>query len=252
VAKGFFPLDETLGLLPGSLTPHGYECLVRLASWMPFGKAAELLDDFLGIGVSQGMGQRYAKEAGAVYVQIQDEEAERIERDTPPVVGAGAKKLQISADGALVPLAHGVWGEVKTVVIGEVQPPVVRESGAEQGVHTHHLSYFSRKVTAEEFQRLALVEVHRRGVEAAPQVAAIMDGAAWEQGFTDYHCPQAIRILDFPHAAEHINQIGEFLHEEHTPESQAWLEAQLHRLKNEGPDQLLLELQQLQQQFPQS
>jgi len=79
-----------------------------------------------------------------------------------------------------------------------------------------------------------------------------MDGAEWEQGFADYHCPQATRILDFPHAAEHIYPIGEFLYGEHTPESQAWLKIQLHRLKHEGPEQLLLELQQLQQQDPEA
>lgn len=43
VGRGFFPLDEALGLLPGMLTPHGQECLVRLGGWMPFEKAAEIL-----------------------------------------------------------------------------------------------------------------------------------------------------------------------------------------------------------------
>ena len=55
----------------------------------------------------------------------------------------------------------------------------------------------------------------------------MMDGAEWEQGLVDFHCPQAIRILDFPHALEHVNPIGEFLHGEHTSESQAWLKEQV-------------------------
>ena len=55
VGKGFFPLDEELELLPGMLTPHGHECLVRLAGWMPFAKAAEMLEDFLGIQVSRSV-----------------------------------------------------------------------------------------------------------------------------------------------------------------------------------------------------
>lgn len=249
--KGFFPLDEVLGLMPGSLTPHGYECLVRLASWMPFGQAAKLLGDFLGVHVSQGSSNRYTEEAGAAYVQIQEEEIVELEQKAPLMEAVAAEKLQVSVDGAMVPLRHGIWAEVKTLVIGEVQPPVQELSG-EQVVHTHHLSYFSRKETAEKFQRLALVEVHRRGVECARQVAAIMDGAEWEQGFADYHCPQATRILDFPHAAEHIHAIGEFLYGEHTPQSQAWLKIQLHRLKHEGPERLLLELQQLQQQDPEA
>ena len=247
--KGFFPLDEELELLPGALTPHGHECLVRLASWMPFQKAVEMLEDFMGIRVSRIVSQRYAEEAGAAYEQMQKEEAERLEKEAPRAK-PGADKIQISADGAMVPLLHGVWAEVKTLVIGEVQPAVVERG--EKVVHTRNLSYFSRKTTAQEFQRLALVEMQHRGVETAKEAAAIMDGAEWEQGFSDYHCPRAVRILDFAHAAEHVNQIGESLFGEHTPESQSWLKERLHRLKHEGPEKLLGEFQDLQRQYPQT
>jgi len=247
--KGFFPLDEELELLPGMLTPHGHECLVRLSSWMPFSKAAEMLEDFMGMRVSKGISRRYTEAAGAAYEQMQNEEVERLEK-AMPIAETGANKLQVSADGAMVPLLHGVWSEVRTLVIGEVQPAV--EEKGEKVVRTRNLSYFSRKVSAQEFQRLALAEMHRRGVENAQEVAAIMDGADWEQGFIDYHCPQATRILDFPHAAEHVNGIGEYLHGEHAPENQTWLKERLHRLKHEGPDELLLEFQELQQQHPES
>lgn len=248
VDKGFFPLDEELELLPGKLTPREHECLVRLAGWIPsFEKAVELLGDVLGIEVSKIVAQNYTEDAGAAYEQMQKEEVEELERDMPEPT-RGAEKMQLSADGAMIPLLHGVWAEVRTLVIGEVQP-AVQEKG-EWVVHTRNLSYFSRKVSAQEFQRLALVEMHRRGVERAKQVAAVMDGADWEQGFVDFHCPQALRILDFPHAAEHINQIGEYLHGEHTSESQAWLQKRLRRLKQEGPDPLLLEFEKLQRKYP--
>jgi hypothetical protein len=59
-----------------------------------------------------------------------------------------------------------------------------------------------------------------------------------------------VRILDFAHAAGHINQIGECVHGEHTPESQAWLKERLHRLKHEGPDTLLSEFETLQRKHP--
>jgi len=245
---GFFPLDEELQLLPGKLTPREHERLVRLAGWIPsFEKAVELFGDFLGIEVGKITSQRYTEEAGAAYEQIQKEEVEYLERYMPQA-GWGAEKMQISADGAMVPLLHGVWAEVRTLVIGDVQPAV--EEKGEMVVHTQNLSYFSRKVSAQEFGRLALVEMHRRGVENAKHLAAVMDGADWEQSFVDFHCPGAIRILDFAHAAEHVNEIGEFLHGEHTPENQAWLKEHLHRLKHEGPDKLLIELQKLQRKHP--
>jgi hypothetical protein len=167
--------------------------------------------------------------------------------------------MQLSADGAtpalacgasVVPLLHGIWAEVRMLVVGEVHSGKQKEG--KQEVHTRNLSYFSRKVSAQEFQRLALVEIHRRKVEKAGAVAAVMDGADWEQGFVDFHCPHAIRILDFAHAAEHLNEIGECLHGQHTPESQAWLKDHAHSLKHEGPDALLQELEELQKQYPQA
>ncbi len=68
------------------------------------------------------------------------------------------------------------------------------------------------------------------------------DGAEWIQGFLDYHCPAAVRILDFPHAAERISQIGDSVLGEGSAASAAWRTAQLHRLKHVGPDALLTEL----------
>ena len=248
VDKGFFPLDEELKLLPGALTPHGHECLVRLAGWVPFWKAAVLFEDFMGIHVSKSMSQRYAEEAGAAYVGLQTEEVERLEREMPTAPAAGADKLQVSADGAMVPLVHGQWSEVRTLVIGEVQPKV--EERGEWVVHTRHLSYFSRKVSAEEFTRLALVEIQRRGVENAKEVGAVMDGSEWLQGFSDYHCPDAVRILDLPHAGEHISPIGEYLCGEGTPEMKQWVSKRLHQLKHEGPDDLLTEFRDLQKEHP--
>jgi hypothetical protein len=77
-----------------------------------------------------------------------------------------------------------------------------------------------------------------------------MDVADWEQNFIDFHCPHAVRILDFAHAAQHINPIGEHLHGEHTPESHVWLKERLHLLKHEGPDALLNEFEMLQRKHP--
>jgi hypothetical protein len=247
VGRGFFPLDEELELLAGRLTPGGEENLVRLASWMPFEQAAELMGDLQGIRVSASASRRKSEAAGAAYEQLQTEEVKRLEKEMP-AAPPGAEKMQISADGAMVPLLHGQWAEVRTLVVGEV-PGAVQERG-EWVVHTRNLSYFSRKTSSAEFERLALVEIQRRGVENAGQVAAIMDGSDWLQGFSDHHCPDAVRILDFPHAGQHIGQVGEFLYGEGTVRTQEWLKGQLHRLKHEGPEDLFIELYQLQAQHP--
>lgn len=227
--------------------PFMHECLVRLGAWMAFEVAAELLHDMLGVQISPAQVRRTTEAAGAAYVAVQTQEAERIEREAPePPVGA--EKMILSVDGAMIPLRAGEWAEVKTLVIGEVQP-AVQEKG-EWVVHSRNLSYFSRLATAERFGQLSLVEFQRRGVEKASEVGAVMDGAEWEQGFADYHCPQAVRILDFPHAGQRLGQVGEVLWGEGSSQTQQWTSERLHQLKHQGPEAILEELRGLKTQHP--
>jgi hypothetical protein len=172
---------------------------------MPFEKAAGELAFSLRVKVSEPTARRYAEGGGKAYVKWQTMEVERLERETPRPA-AGAEKMLFSMDGAMVPLVGGEWAEVKTLVIGEIEKPV--REGEEWVVHSREHSYFSRLADADAFCCLSLVETQRRGIERAKKVAAVSDGAEWEQKMIDFHCLQATRILDFPHAGERIWQIG--------------------------------------------
>jgi len=219
--------------------------LVRLGTWIPsFDQAAALLTAFTGVVVTEPTARRQTEAAGAAYVAVQTAEVERLERELPPAPAGPAKQV-LEVDGAMVPLVHGEWTEVKTLVIGEVAEPVLEQG--EPVVHSRHLSYFSRQAEAETFGRLALVETHCRGVETAGQVGAVADGAEWEQDFFDLHRPDAVRILDFPHAAERISQVGQAVWGETAPETAPWLAAQLHSLKHDGPATVLTTLRTLQE-----
>lgn len=246
-AQAFFPLDEELALLPGALTPNLQEDLVRLGAWLPFGRAAQELQHFRGVAVSRSTAERLTEAAGAAYVTFQTAEVARIEQALP-VPPAGPAQQFLSVDGAMVPLVGGEWAEVKTLVLGEVQPAGIEKG--ERVVHTTQHSYFSRLSEAEVFQRQALVETQRRGVETAQAVAAVTDGAEWIQKFVDQHRHDAVRILDFPHAAEHLNAVAQAVFGEGTPPAQAWLAAQLHDLKHHGPAAVLTEVQTLVRQRP--
>lgn len=227
--------------MPGSLSPWLYEHLARLGTWLPFARAAEMLAAFTGVEVSDDVAQDRTEAAGAAQVALQTAEVERLEREAPPAP-PGPCKQYLSADGAFVPLVGGAWAEVKSVVIGEVGEPAVEQG--ERVVHTQHLSDFSRLADADTFARLALAETHRRGVETAGQVAAVLDGAEWLQGFVDWHRPDALRTrsVDFPHAAGYVGKIGQATWGADTPELAGWLQAQRHHLKHTGPDALLATL----------
>jgi hypothetical protein len=242
--RAFSPLDEELQLVPGHLTPSLQEASVRLSTWMPFARAAKEFQWFTHVTVTEPLTRRLAEAAGAAYVQFQTVEVERLERTTPEPPEGPALQL-LSVDGATVPLVHGEWGEVKTMVVGTVQPPVLEKG--EWVVHSTDLSYFSRLTDAETFTRLATVETHRRGVERAGRVCGVTDGAVWEQGFLDVQRQDAIRILDFPHATEYLTPAGQVVHGEDTPELKTWLTDSAHELKHGSPDRVLDQLRAMHQ-----
>lgn len=229
-------------MLPGCLTPSLQQDLVRLGTWMPFGRAAQELHYFRRTDVSRPTAERITEAAGAAYEAVQSAEVERIERELPAAPAGPCQQL-LSVDGAMVPLVGGEWAEVKTMVIGEVQPPVSVKG--EPVIHSCNHSYFSRLADADTFQRLSLVETHRRGVETAQAVGAVTDGSEWIQGFVDYHRADAVRILDFPHAGEHLNGVGQLFFGEGSPQAQIWLVEQLHQLKYAGPTPVLAEVRRL-------
>src|SRR5438270_3754765 len=243
VGEAFFPLDEELGLSSGGLTPRGEQTLVRLASWMPFEPAREMLEDLVGVRVSKATARRVTLTTGEAALAVCEAEVERLKQALPQAAG-GESKQALSGDGAMVHLIEGEWAEVKTLALGEV----TRNKRGE--VCTQHLSYFSRLSSAASFEEAALVETHRRGLEWASEVCAVQDGAEWLQGFTDYHRADAVRILDFAHAAEYINEIGQAVQAAGGRLPARWLEGVLHRLKHQGPARVLKHLSWLGARYP--
>jgi hypothetical protein len=209
---------------------------------MPFAQAARLLAAFARTAVAEPTLRRRTEAAGAAYVALQTAEAEALERgtDEPP---PGAAVLQLSVDGAMVPLVGGAWAEVKTLAVGTVQPPAPERG--ERVVHTTGLSYFSRRADHQTFARLATVEAQRRNVAGAGVVVALCDGAGWAQEFVDYHRPDAVRILDWGHAAGYLGAVASGCFADPALAA-AWRAAQTRELLEGDPDRVLGKLRGLQ------
>jgi hypothetical protein len=240
VGPGFSPLDEELALLPGELSPSVEHGLARLCAVLPFAQAAEYLAFFWGVQLSISTARRHAEAAGAAYVTIQTAEVERLERDapTPP---AGPAVQQLSADGAMVPLVGGTWAEVRTVALGTIAAE--RRPGG--GAHATELSYFSRLADHATFTRLAHVELHWRGTETAGVVVGVMDGAPWLQKLLDRYRPDAVRVLDFPHALEYLAEAARVSFGVGTAATEAWIAARADELKHGAPTAVLAALLEL-------
>jgi hypothetical protein len=247
-AAVFSPLDEELGLLAGSYTPSLQEAMTRLGAKLPYEQAREELERFCHTVVSEPTLRRHTTGNGRVGEAIVKAETRQIEKGEIPSETQPAKIL-ISADGAYIALTGGQWREVKTVSIGEFAT-VIQADGSEK-VQTGSLSYFSRSYRARDFEYYALPELHRRGIVNAESVVTVNDGAEWIQNFVEYHCAEAVRILDFSHAQGYLAEAGKVIYGEETDDFQRWFRENSHTLKHVGPQPVLTHLKQLYRQAEQ-
>ncbi len=219
-------------MLPGALTPRLQEALVRLGTALPFGRAARLFAHLTRVTVSESTVRRLTERAGATYAAVQDAAAALVQ--TMPEYVVAPRCQLLSADGAMVPLVGGGWGEVKLLAIGDVGAACWERD--EWVVHSGALSYFARMTDAQTFGELARVETHRRGTERAAVGAlwaacAVTDGAEWLQGLIDLHRPDVVRILDFAHAAGYVTRAAQAVFGAESADGAAWITTQLHALK---------------------
>ncbi len=222
-------------------SPFLHASIVRLGTWLPFARVPAVLGHFTRVPVSADTARRLTEQAGAALEAAETTAVGELERAgrLPP---APAERLQVSVDGAMIPLVHKAWAEVKTLAIGTVG---TRSGPQGPEVQTTALSYFSRLTDADTFRRLAWVETQRRGVPAAPDVCGVVDGADWCQHFLDWHCPDAVRILDWAHAAEYLSAAGRSVFGAESPALIQWLDQHLTELKHGDPAVVLAALDAL-------
>lgn len=233
MGPGFSPLDERLGLRPQTpFTPGLIESAARLGASLPFAQAAAILTHFTGVRMDPDTIRRWTEAAGQAAAALTDGAVATLYAtypDSPP----GPAIQQLSVDGALVPLVGGVWAEVKTLAIGRV---TTEPDGTPT---TTELSYCSRLADATAFGITATLETHRRGTRVAGTVVAVTDGADWIQAFIDGQRREAVRILDFPYAVEHLATVAKAVFGAGTAATSDWLGTHAHALRHGQEAQVL-------------
>lgn len=208
---------------------------------MPFREAIKEIESSHHTGVTEPTGRRVTYRNGGAAEAIACQTVLRMEKEGVEEGTASPGWLQLSVDGSFIQLVNGEWREVKGVAVGEI-----KHLGEQaEVVKTEHISYFTRSYKAREFERFALAELQHRGVDQAQLVVAINDGAEWIQGFIDYHCPEAIRILDFAHAMGYVCDAGKAVWGEGSEAYKQWIGRTAHQLKHSPPQRTLADLRLL-------
>lgn len=203
-----YPLDEALQLVEG-FTPAVAKLVCRSGAREPYQIASDDLETYAGLRIDARRIQRLLQRIGPAFKQLSEE-------DDTPREGA-VPRMYISADGTGIPLRRQELkgrkgrqpdGSAKTheVKIGCVftQHP---EQAEQPFRDVDSTSYVATMQRAAPFADLLLTEARRRNMGAATETVFISDGAKWLKEIARTRFPQATRILDFYHAAEHLHEL---------------------------------------------
>jgi hypothetical protein len=216
------PFDETLGIAPYQQTSvelMRLGCL--LAVFVPFEIAVGLLKQLSGVSISDATLWQWVQHYGqAAITQEQSQLQQWDQGDRPPLEPMDAQMaalaLLIGADGVTVPFrphpksAKGkiVYQEIKVALLARLGSRVKRSGESVAQLMQRRL--VAVRGTVYDLQERLQIEAHRQGIETAPQVVWISDGARgfwclFERCFATI----ALGILDFYHACEHLNEAAQ-------------------------------------------
>jgi len=123
------------------------------------------------------------------------------------------------------------WKEVKSAVIYRLEQSVKKDSGRGMLIEKHVVA---RPPGTEpvEFGAAVQAEARRRGMGRAEKVYVVIDGAVWLWNLVQDRFSQAVQVLDFHHASQHLWAIAHLLHGEGADQARLWVEPLLHQLRH--------------------
>jgi hypothetical protein len=96
-----------------------------------------------------------------------------------------------------------------------------------------------------EFGAAVQAEALRRGLARARQVYVVIDGAVWLWVRSEDRFAEAVKILDFHHARDHLLAVGQALYGENTEAARAWAQPLIRALRQGGEARVIRTLEQL-------
>jgi hypothetical protein len=239
---GGAPLDEAWGLDRGALTPGLARVVCRDGLEAPFGQAASLVAEHLGVEVDEELVRRVTERLGALA------DADQTERSAWQAAQPVPEMLVVELDGGLVHL-RAAWHELKVGRVAPLGPALVQDtvSGA------RHLAlgpscYCAGLEGTDDFWPRLTREALRAGLgRGVKRVVVLADGAEWiwrqARGQLALRGVEVVEILDFYHASQQLAAAAAY--GGHSADARAWLDTQCHLLRQQGPRPVLAALADL-------
>lgn len=264
--KGFYPLDEALGLSERQKQYDIQEAATELALEMPYERAALLLDKWMDASISDCALHEVLNQVGADLDVLDVAPTAKEVHALIDEVQAKQKRKPIAVlaiDGADVPTrpesARGSRPGRKKVRAKRARwKGQYREAKGlrlfliDQDRIIHLVSW--HQLQTEEEMGQALQKIQQAGLipEEKVRLCAVADGAPWIWKWVEVLFPSARQILDYYHCSSYLHAVAQTQYADDPLRAFQWLEGTIARLFcNEG-DSVVWGLQRMKPASPQA
>lgn len=215
-----YPGDEALGICGTSRSPGLQRQVARLGAKESFEEVSKDLAALAGIRLCRKESERISEGIGAEMETWLEQErnALRLKEVPSPDAPKSIKTLYIGLDGTGVPMVPGEVAGRK----GKQADGAAKTREAKLGcVFTQHdfddegrpirdeasTTFVGAIETAADFGKRLFAEAVRRGLYNAERVIVLGDAAQWVKNIASSYFGNALFIIDFYHAKEHVSTL---------------------------------------------
>jgi hypothetical protein len=231
--KGKAPLDEQYGIVPGAVTAGLAALLAQAGVAFSYDESSRWLETYLLFDVAENTVRAETEQMGGLQAQAEEEMIEKSQRESylqerQRQPGAIPLQLYGSMDAAKVRTeprpkkgeakeAHEDWRDMKVLCWFEVENVPAAQRSARQrdkvqreqpALRAKNMRYFADISEAEEFGKLLWATGCTLNADLSPELIFLGDGAIWIWNLVGKYYPQAVQILDWFHAEEHLEAVA--------------------------------------------
>lgn len=229
------PLDEALGIPAFGPSAEARRKICHAAVvGRSFEDGREILKEHSAIAISAKHVRKLSEEEGALLAKQRRRELEAYrQRPLKAKNSEEPELLAVAADGGRVQIrgedSDDRWKEDKIGVVYDAaaQPQKDAEPGSYEGAKARTKTYVASMENWESFGWMLRVEAERRGYAKAKVKLFLADGALHIRELKNLQFPEAVFILDWAHAAQHLSHCAKALFGDGTLKANEWY--QLHR-----------------------
>lgn len=255
--EGVYPLDVELGMRPNAFSAERERLVAMTGVQLPFEKGSKLFEALTLLSVSdQGMsnagrrvGIQVAQREATLQARATDSDhLQQLRRTVKPplrLYGAiDAAKVNIRGENG-----ENGWRDLKIGAWFEARGKPPTSSDGQWRIEAENVEYYADICPAAEFSPLVWATAVEQRAHLARQLVILGDGAEWIWNIVRDNFPDAIQILDWFHASEHLAPVAQQAFSDETTRSQ-WIE-QMRQLMWDGKiDDLITACRSLAQTHP--